>query len=115
MSHQPRPSPAGIAFLGAGGHILKKELASGEELNIDTNGLLAWEESVKMDIRMNKGCYNCCMGGEGLFNTVMVGPGNVYLQTMGVAKFQQLMREYVISKSTFSGVGGPASHEVMDR
>lgn len=25
------------------------------------------------------GCFNCCCGGEGLFNTEIIGPGIAYL------------------------------------
>ena len=29
---------------------------------------------------------NCCLGGEGCFNTVLTGPGNVYLQSINTDK-----------------------------
>ena len=37
-----------------------------------------------MDIQSVPGMKNILLGGEGLFNTVISGPGKVWLQTMPI-------------------------------
>lgn len=49
---------------------MTKELAAGEKILIDTNSLVAWSDTIQLDIRAAGGCCTCCCGGEGLFNTV---------------------------------------------
>lgn len=107
----------GVAFLAAGGHILKKTLAEEESIMIDPAGLMAWEDSVDLTIKF-AGCCNCCAGGEAMFLTKMTGPGTVYLQTMGIEKFKNIVANYAIQKR-FNGngyrTGAPAAHEHMER
>lgn len=38
-----------------------------------------------MDIQQVKGLKNMVLGGEGLFNTVLTGPGKIWLQTMPIS------------------------------
>ena len=38
-----------------------------------------------MEIRTVPGIKNMMFGGEGLFNTVITGPGRVWLQTMPIS------------------------------
>ena len=38
-----------------------------------------------MDIQTVKGIGNVLFGGEGVFNTVVTGPGKIYLQTMPIS------------------------------
>lgn len=72
----------GWAFIHAGGTIIKKTLAAGEKLRVDTGCLVAFEPSVDYSIEMVKGVKTMLFGGEGLFYAAMCGPGDVYLQTM---------------------------------
>jgi len=106
----------GVAFLAAGGHILKKTLADGESVLIDPAGLMAWEEQVDLSIKF-AGCCNACCSGESMFQTKMTGPGTVYLQTMGIEKFKNVLANYAIQKRGGNGYrsGAPAAHEEMDR
>lgn len=76
----------GLAFIHAGGTIIKKELAPGEMLRVDTGCLVAFSESVRYDIQFVGGFKNALFGGEGLFLACMSGPGTVYLQTLPLAK-----------------------------
>ena len=84
---------------------------------IDPAGLMAWEDSVDLSIKF-AGCCNCCAGGESMFLTKMTGPGTVYLQTMGIEKFKNIVANYAIQKR-FNGngyrTGAPAAHEHMER
>lgn len=80
-------SGKGLVFLEIDGSAVEYELASGEQLVVDTGYLAMVSETCKMDIQTVKGVKNKLFGGEGLFNTVVTGPGKVVLQTMPFSKF----------------------------
>ena len=75
-------SGKGWAFLTGGGTILAKTLAAGEKVFVDSTSVLGWQAGVKNGIQMNCGPCNCCCSGEGMFNTVLTGPGLVLMQSM---------------------------------
>jgi len=75
-------SGEGLAFIHAGGTLIKKSLKSGEKLKIDTGCLVALESTVDYDIEFVGGLKTALFGGEGLFFTTLTGPGTVYLQTL---------------------------------
>lgn len=77
-----RLSGDGLAFVHAGGTIIKKTLAPGESLRIDTGCLVAFETTVDYDIKFVGGFKNALFGGEGLFLAHVKGPGTVYLQSL---------------------------------
>lgn len=72
----------GMAFLHAGGTIIKKELQVNETLRVDTGCLVAFSPSVDYDIQFIGGFKNSLFGGEGIFLARMTGPGLVYLQSL---------------------------------
>ncbi len=72
----------GLAFIHAGGTVIRKGLAAGETLKVDTGCLVAFEPTVDYDINFVGGFKNALFGGEGLFFATLRGPGNVYLQTL---------------------------------
>jgi uncharacterized protein (TIGR00266 family) len=72
----------GLAFVHAGGTILKRMLVAGEKLRVDTGCLVAFAPSVKYDIQFIGGFKNALFGGEGLFMATVTGPGPVYLQSL---------------------------------
>ncbi len=80
----------GIAFLEIDGSCIEKELAAGEELIVSTGYVAGMEATVSMDVRTVGGMKNSFLGGEGFFNTVLTGPGKVYLQTMPSFKLANL-------------------------
>lgn len=77
----------GLAFLEIDGSAVEYDLAAGEQLIVDTGYLAMMSESCGIDIQSVKGVKNALFGGEGLFNTVVTGPGHVVLQTMPLANF----------------------------
>lgn len=79
-----------VALLSGGGTVIKKKLAAGEEMLVETGSLLAFSESVKFDVRQTGSFAVCCCGGEGLFNTVLTGPGDVFVQTSSYPKMIRL-------------------------
>lgn len=72
----------GMAFIHAGGTIIKKELQAGEALKVDTGCLVAFSPTVDYDIQFVGGFKNALFGGEGLFFAHLTGPGVVYLQSL---------------------------------
>ena len=83
-----RLSGNGLAFLEFDGHIKEYELAPGQQLVIDTGYLAAMTGSCQLEIQTVPGIKNVVFGGEGLFNTVVTGPGRVWLQSMPVLSLQ---------------------------
>ena len=81
----------GVAFIEIDGSAMEYDLHAGQELLVSTGYLAAMEESCTMDILAVKGAKNMLLGGEGIFNTVVRGPGKVILQTMPISKVAELL------------------------
>lgn len=81
-----RLSGHGTAFVEIDGAVLEYELASGQSMVIDTGYLAAMEATCSMEIKQVPGLKNKLFGGEGLFNTVISGPGRIWIQTMPINK-----------------------------
>lgn len=75
----------GIAFAEVDGELVEYTLAPGEQMVVDTGYVMGFELSVSIDIQQVKGLKNMVLGGEGLFNTVLTGPGKIWLQTMPIS------------------------------
>jgi len=106
----------GVGFLAAMGTIMTKTLEDGEQIHVDTNSLVAWDETVTLSIvRASKGCCGACCGGEGFFNTQLTGPGRVFLQSYSYEKFKTAMLQYITSGNTKGAPGAPEPSEEMDR
>ena len=80
-------SGRGIAFIEIDGSAVEYRLEAGQRLIVDTGNVAMMDSTVSMDIQRVKGAKNMLFGGEGLFNTVVTGPGNVVLQTMPLSSF----------------------------
>mgnify|MGYP003138533428 FL=1 len=76
----------GLAFVHAGGTIIRKDLQAGQTLRLDTGALVAMTPSVDYSIKFIGGFTNALFGGEGLFVTTLEGPGTVWLQTLPFAR-----------------------------
>lgn len=48
-----------------------------------------------MDVETVKGAKNIFLGGEGLFNTVVTGPGRIVLQTLPIPKTAAAISKYI--------------------
>ena len=88
----------GLAFFEFDGYCPEYDLAPGEELTCDTGVLAMMDETCTMDVRMVKGAKNLLLGGEGLVDTVIIGPGKVFLQTMTVADIAKLIIPFIPGK-----------------
>lgn len=74
----------GMAFVEIDGYVVEYDLQAGQQMVIDTGYLAAMTNTCTMDITTVKGLGNKLFGGEGFFNTVVTGPGKIYLQTMPI-------------------------------
>ena len=72
----------GYVFLEIDGSVIQYNLAPGQSLIVDTGNLAAMDATVDMNIQTVKGVGNMLFGGEGIFNTVVTGPGRIWLQTL---------------------------------
>lgn len=88
-------SGRGIAFAEFDGHVVEYNLQPGQQIVVDSGCLAAMEATCQMDIQMVKGVKNVVFGGEGLFNTVVSGPGRVWLQTMPITSVASAIRPYI--------------------
>lgn len=78
-------SGRGTAFLEVDGYAVEYELQAGQSMVVDSGNLAMMDATCTIDIQMVKGVKNVLFGGEGLFNTVVTGPGKILLQTMPVS------------------------------
>ncbi len=71
----------GLAFVQAGGTIVRKQLR-GETLRLDTGCLVAFSEGIDYDIEVVSGLKSMLFGGEGLVLTTLQGEGTVWIQSL---------------------------------
>ena len=94
----------GMVFVEIDGHCKEYDLRAGESIIVDTGYLAAMSESCTMDIRQVRGAKNIFLGGEGLFNTVITGPGKVYLQSMPISNIAAKLAPFMPSGSSGDGI-----------
>ena len=92
----------GIVFIEIDGSAIEYDIPAGDCKIVDTGYLAAMDATCSMDTRTVKGVKNVLFGGEGLFNTVVNGPGHVVLQTMPIQKTASAIDPF-ITKTTASG------------
>lgn len=85
----------GVAFIEIDGSAVEYELAAGQSMILDTGYLVAMDETCTMDVKTVSGVKNIVFGGEGLFNTVVSGPGRIIIQTMPVSAIASVIRPYI--------------------
>lgn len=90
-----RLSGCGTAFVEIDGDLMEYNLKPGQKLIVDTGNVAGFEPSVQMDIQAVSGAKNMLFGGEGIFNTVLTGPGRVWLQTMPIYNVANAIRPYI--------------------
>ena len=88
----------GMAFLEFDGSVVEYNLAAGQQMIVQTGSLAMMDATCSMDIQTVKGVKNVLFGGEGLFNTVVTGPGHIVLQSMPLSAFAQLIAAMLPSK-----------------
>ena len=89
----------GLAFIEIDGSAVEYSLQPGQRLVVDTGYLAMMDATCSMDLQQVHGVKNVLFGGEGLFNTVVTGPGRVILQTMPISTFAGLIATRLPSKN----------------
>ena len=89
----------GTAFIEIDGSTIEYNLEHGQQMLIDTGYLAMMDATVKMEIQKVKGLKNVMLGGEGLFNTLVTGPGRVVIQTMPISGFAAFIASLLPRKS----------------
>ena len=72
----------GLAFVHAGGTVVRRDLQAGETLLIDTGCVVAYTQGVDFDIQYVGKIKTALFGGEGIFLARVTGPGQVWLQSL---------------------------------
>jgi uncharacterized protein (TIGR00266 family) len=72
----------GLAFVHAGGSIVKRELGPAESLRVDTGCIVALDASINYDVQFVGSVKSAIFGGEGFFFARLTGPGTVWLQSL---------------------------------
>ena len=72
----------GLAFVHAGGSVLRRELQAGQTLLVDTGCLVAYTSGVDFEVQYVGKIKTALFGGEGLFFARLTGPGTVWLQSL---------------------------------
>jgi len=92
-------SGSGIAFVEIDGSTVEYDLGPGEKLISSTGQVAMMDATCTMDVQTVKGVKNVLFGGEGLFNTVVTGPGHVVMQTMPLTNFAGVIAGMMPSKN----------------
>lgn len=85
----------GIVFLEVDGSSHEYEIPAGDQKILDTGHLVMMDASCKMEIQRIKGAKNILFGGEGLFNTVVTGPGKILVQSMPASATAMMLYAYM--------------------
>lgn len=92
----------GIVFIEIDGSAIEYDIPAGDCKIIDTGYLAAMDASCSIDTRTVKGVKNVLFGGEGLFNTVVKGPGHIIVQTMPIQKTAMAIDPFINKTTTTS-------------
>lgn len=94
-----RASGRGVLFAEFDGHVIEYDLQAGQQIVVSSGHLAAVSGSCQIDVQSVPGMKNMLLGGEGLFNTLITGPGHVWLQTMPIVNVAQAIRPYIPTQS----------------
>ena len=98
----------GMAFVHAGGTIVKKEL-KGETIKVDTGCIVGFTAGINYDIQQAGGLKSMVFGGEGLFLATLQGSGTVYLQSLPFSR----MAERIIRHAPSAGGSSKGEGSVL--
>jgi len=99
----------GLAFVHAGGTVLRRELQAGQTLMVDTGCLVALTPSVAFEIQYVGKVKTALFGGEGLFFAKVTGPGTVWLQSLPFSR----LASRVFAAAPQRGGGGREEGSVL--
>ena len=97
-----RFSGNGLVFVEIDGYCEQMDLAAGQQLVLSTGYLAAMDASCQMDIQTVKGAMNVLFGSESVFNTIVTGPGKIYIQTKPISQVANALKPYFPTPSSTS-------------
>ena len=98
----------GIVFIEIDGSCEEFQLESGQQLVLSTGYLVSMDETCSIDVHTVKGLKNIVLGGEGIFNTVITGPGKVIVQTMPLSKLANSIYPFLPMPTSNTSSGNDA-------
>lgn len=93
-----RLSGNGLAFVEFDGYIKEYVLQPGQSMVLDTGYLAAMTPTCSMEIQSVPGLKNKFFGGEGFFNTVVTGPGRIWIQSMPISAMAGSLMSFLPGK-----------------
>ena len=99
----------GLAFVHAGGTVMRRELQAGQTLLIDTGCVVAMTPNVNFEIQYVGKVKTALFGGEGLFFAKVTGPGTVWLQSLPFSR----LASRVFAAAPQTGRGGREEGSVL--
>ena len=93
-----RLSGNGLAFVEFDGYIKEYVLQPGQSMVLDTGYLAAMTPTCTMEIQSVPGLKNKFFGGEGFFNTVVTGPGMIWIQSMPISAMAGSLMSFLPGK-----------------
>ena len=99
----------GLAFVHAGGTVVRRELQRGQTLMVDTGCLVAYTADVNFEIQYVGKIKTALFGGEGLFFAKVTGPGTVWLQSLPFSR----LASRVFAAAPQTGGGGRGEGSVL--
>lgn len=98
----------GTVFIEIDGSHKEFNLQAGEQIVLSTGYLVSMDETCTIDVQTIKGLKNIFLGGEGIFNTVITGPGKLVVQTMPLPKLANSMVPFLPFSNSSSSSGNDA-------
>ena len=92
-------SGTGTAFVELDGSVKEYNLQAGQQMVVGTGHLAAMTASCSISVVTVPGIKNMFLGGEGFFNTVITGPGTIYLQSMPIMSIAGALSPFITPKS----------------
>jgi uncharacterized protein (TIGR00266 family) len=96
----------GWVFIHAGGTVIERELAAGEELHVDSGCVAAMTPSIEFDIVRAGSIKSMVFGGDGFFFAHLKGPGKVWLQSLPFSRLAGRMMATVAARTATGGASG---------
>ncbi|HET7864951.1 MAG TPA: TIGR00266 family protein [Burkholderiaceae bacterium] len=99
----------GLAFVHAGGTVVRRELMPGQTLLIDTGCVVAYTQNINFEIQYVGKVKTALFGGEGLFFAKVTGPGTVWLQSLPFSR----LASRIFAAAPQTGGGGREEGSVL--
>jgi uncharacterized protein (TIGR00266 family) len=99
----------GLAFVHAGGTVVRRDLKAGETLLVDTGCVVAYTQGVDFDIQYVGKIKTALFGGEGLFLAKLTGPGQIWVQSLPFSR----LASRIFAAAPQTGGGGREESSLM--